>query len=120
MAQTIAVRQAGPTYAVSVANTQSAAIGVSPIQSEGVNFAEFYNSGATDVCVVLAPYATTPATPTLVFPVAGTPTVPNSFMLPKNMIKPVVRAVPNNGFCVSFIGSAAGPSIVYVTPVASM
>jgi hypothetical protein len=120
MTNTVANKPVGPTYAISVANTQSTAIGVVPTQGDSSRFAEFYNSGSTQVCVVVAPYAGTAATPTLVFPVAGTPTVPNSFMLPANMTQPRVVAVPANGFSVSAIGSAAGPSIIYITPLAAL
>ena len=109
----------GPTYAISVANTQSTAIAVAPTQRDGANVCEFVNPGSTDVCVVLAPWASSAATPTLVFPVAGTPTVPNSFMLPHGMTQPRRVAVPSNGFCISAIASAAGPSIIYFTPLSS-
>lgn len=120
MAEMVATRVIGPTYAISVAATQTTAIAVLPTQSDNSDYAEFYNSGATEVCVVTAPIPPngTPATPALVFPVAGTPTVPTSFILPKNMVKPLVHAVPGNGFSVSCIGSGAGPSIIYITPIA--
>lgn len=117
MATTIATRPLGATYAFSVAGTQLAAVAIPPVQGDTSNFAEFYNSGATQVCVVLAPYAASAATPVIVFPIAGTPTLPNSFMLPANMTQPRVVQVPANGFCFSAIGSAGGPSIVYVTQV---
>jgi hypothetical protein len=120
MSYTIAHKPVGPTYALSVANTQHAAVAVAPVQGDISRFAEFVNLGATDVCVVVAPYAATPATPTLVFPVDGTPTVPNSFMLPHGMVTPRVVAIPANGFSVSAIGSAAGPSIIYITQLASL
>lgn len=120
MSTGVIINPCGPTYAISVAATQTAAIAVLPVQSQMVTVAEFLNPGATDVCVVLAPYAATPATPVLVFPVAGTPTVPNSFMLPHGMDQPRVVPVPSNGFCVSAIGSAAGPSIIYITPVVAV
>ena len=120
MATSIVTRPVGPTYAISVANTQTTAITVSPTGNDQCNYAEFTNPGATDVCVVVAPFAATPATPALAFPVAGTPTVPNSFMLPHGMTQPRIVAVPagqGGGFSVSAIGSAAGPSIIYITPV---
>lgn len=120
MATSVVTRPVGPTYAISVGATQTTAITVSPNLPEVSNYAEFTNPGATDVCVVLAQFAATPATPALVFPVAGTPTVPNSFMLPHGMTQPRIVAVPSGnggGFSVSAIGSAAGPSIIYITPV---
>ena len=120
MAITYSVRPVGPTYALSVAATQTAAIAVATPVGDMGNYAEFLNTGATTVCVVLAPFAATPATPTLVFPVAGTPTVPNSFMLPPLMTMPRPVPVPSNGFCVSAIGSGAGPALVYITPVSQL
>ena len=120
MSGSVVTQPVGPTYAISVANTQSTAIGVVPIQRDTMATAEFFNSGTTHVCVVLAPYASTPATPALAFPVAGTPTVPNSFMLPGGMTQPRIVTVPHNGFCVSAIASAAGPAIIYITPVSTV
>ena len=109
----------GPTYAISVGSGQTTAIAVAPTQGNSSNVCEFYNSGATEVCVVLAPWASSAATPALVFPAAGTPTIPQSFMLPHAMQTPRRVTVPANGFCVSAIGSATGPSIIYITPLAS-
>lgn len=117
---TIVTRPVGPTYALSVTASAHAAVAVAPCGSDSSNYAEFTNPGSTDVCVVVAPYAATPFVPALVFPVDGTPTLPNSFMLPHGMIEPRVVAVPANGFCVGAIGSGAGPSIIYVTPVGNV
>lgn len=117
MANSNVTRPAGQTYALSIAATQHAAVGVNLVGNDQNNYAEFLNTGATDVCMVVAPYAATPSTPALAFPVDGTPTVPTSFMLPHGMTEPRKVQVPADGFCVSGIGSAAGPSIVYVTPV---
>ena len=121
MASTIAFAVAGPTAALSVANTQHAAVAVLSTGPDQTNYASFINTGATVVCVVMAqlPATGTAATPTLVFPVDGTATVPNSFILPASMTVPMVVRVPTGfgGFSVSAIGSAAGPSIIYVTPV---
>lgn len=114
---TIVTRPAGPTYALSVGAAQHAAVGVPASSNDQNNYAEFLNVGATDICVVVSPYKSTAATPALAFPVDGTPTVPNSFILPHGMTVPRTVQVPANGFCVSAIGSAAGPSIMYVTPV---
>jgi hypothetical protein len=122
MASTIGFKVLGPTYALSVANTAHAAVAVLPAQNgELVNYAAFLNTGSTVIAVTLAPLPAsgTPTTPVLVFPVDGTPTVPMSFILPASMQVPLYVSVPNanGGFSVSAIGSAAGPSIFYVTPV---
>lgn len=120
MTTSVVSRPCGPTYALSVTASQHAAVAVNPSVNEPSNWAEFLNRGATDVCVVLGPYSSSPATPPIVFPVDGTPTVPNSFMLPAGMTQPRTVAVPagqGGGFSVSAIGSGAGPSIIYITPV---
>ena len=121
MSNSIVYRSAGPTYALSVANTQHTAVAISNGTNDVVCYASFINRGATDVCVVVYPLTQAGAAqaPTLVFPVDGTPTIPNSFLLPAGMLTPYVVAVPttNNGFSVSAIGSAAGPSIIYITAV---
>ena len=126
MSISITYRVAGPTAALSVANTQHATVAVLSASDAISNGALFINRGATDVCVVTAPLAgypsapvaASPTTPALVFPVDGTPTVPNSFILPAGMTQPMLMATPASGFAVSAIGSAAGPSIIYITPVA--
>ena len=129
MAVSICFKVAGPTYALSVALTQHAAVAVVDSVNEQSNAALFCNRGAVDVIVVLAPLpgspgapsTTAPVTPPVVFPLDGVPTAPNSFLLPAGMILPLAIATPSaGGFVVSAIGSAAGPSIVYVTPVALM
>lgn len=126
--QSIGYRVVGPTVALSVVSaSQHAAVAVLPTQqAEQAQFALFLNSGATSVqvCVVVAqlPATGTAATPVLVFPVDGTPTVPASFLLPPGMTTPIAIAVPqgqapSGGFSVSAIAIAAGPSLVYITPV---
>lgn len=122
MSASIVIRPLGPTAALSVANTQHAAVAITNPGQDITNFAAFTNVGATDICVIILPLTSTgtaPVAPTLVFPVDGTPTIPTSFILPHSMTSPIILAVPNsnNGFAVSAIGSAAGPSIMYITPV---
>lgn len=126
--QSIGYRVVGPTVALSVGVGQHAAVAVLPTQqAEQAQFALFLNSitaGGVQVCVVVAqlPATGTAATPALVFPVDGTPTVPASFVLPPGMTSPIAISVPqgqgpSGGFSVSAIGQAAGPSIIYITPV---
>ena len=111
-----AYRIAGPTYAISVTASQSTALAVFPGgTNDSANYAIFQNTGSTVVCVVVAPLPAnqTAVTPGLAFPVPGTPTVPNSFILPAAPGE-IVVVVPTGGFSVSAIGSGAGPSVVYV------
>ncbi len=120
MPTSIVTRPTGPTYALSVANTQTLALGIPQSTNEPISYAEFLNASTTTVCVVIAPLASPAVTPTLAFPVAGVPTVPNSFILGPSMQTPRVVPVPSNGFSVSAIGSAAGPALVFITPVSVM
>lgn len=119
--QTDAYRVAGPTYALSVVATQHTDVVVASKLAETCSYALFLNTGTTAVCVVTS-NASIP-TPTVVFPVDGTPTVPTSFVLPPAMVIPIAVAVlckGTEGFNVSAIGSGAGPSILYVTPIGSL
>lgn len=117
MSNTSVIRPTGPTYALSVANTQHAAVAITPNGNDQCNFAAFVNSGAVDVVVITAPLSNPAATPALTFPTDGSPTVGTTFFLHANMQSPVILAVPTGGFCVSAIGASAGPSLVYITPV---
>jgi hypothetical protein len=102
---------------LSVGATQHADVTLTPRGNDQFNFVAITNVGATDICVVFSQGGI--ATPAVVFPVDGTPTVPNSFLIPHGMTGATILAVPTNGnsCTVSAIGSAAGPSIMYVTPV---
>ena len=121
MAESIVHRPAGPTYALSVTNTQHAAVAVTNFSNDVVPYAAFTNPGSVAVCVAVYQLSQTGGAqqPTLVFPVDGTPTTITSFLLPPLMEVPIVLAVPtgNDGFSVTAIGAAAGPTIIYVTPV---
>ena len=75
------------------------------------NCVAFLNTGSTQVAVKFGP--TGLAAPTL--PVSGSTT--GDFVLPASMTVPLIFAVPTTPTYVRMIGSAAGPSIVYVTPV---
>ena len=120
MATTYAVRPVGPTYAISVGSTQTQPLLIaSPVGDVGA-FAEFTNSGTSAVCVTLSPAPTgnnAATTAALVFPSAGAPTAPNSFILPGSMQMPRAVPVPYPGFVVGAIGAVAGPVTVFVTPV---
>lgn len=112
MAQSIVIRQIGPTTALSVTATSTAAVTIAPTSNDQGVYASFLNTGANPVAVTIAP-ATASAS---VLPVAGTPQT--VIMLPANMITPLIYAVPSI-FSATAIGTAAGPSLVYITPVAA-
>jgi hypothetical protein len=121
MAVSIAYRIAGPAFALSVANTAHAAVAITDSTNDLVTYVSAINRGATDVVVSFYPLsaAGVAQAPTITFPVDGTPTTIAAHILPASMTQPIVLAVPNgnNGTSVTAIGSAAGPSIIYITPV---
>jgi len=110
MANTSVLRLAGKTTAVSVTASSTTALSVDDQTNDQVNFAAFLNTGAVAVAVKMGDANVGAA----VLPVAGTP---GDFLLPAGMTSPIVLACPTVPFYVRMIGAAAGPSLVYVTPV---
>lgn len=113
MAATIVIRNIGQTVALSVTAASTAAVTVADANAEIQSFASFLNTGAAAVAVNIATTGTAAAA---VLPVAGTPQT--VIMLPPLMTMPVIYVVPPSFSCTA-IGSAAGPSLVYITPVGS-
>ena len=111
MANTTCFRNVGPTVALSVSDTSHAAVTVAASSNDQVNFAAFLNVGVTTVAVKVAQGTAGAA----VLPVDGTNGT--CIVLPPLMTAPVAYAVPPCPFSVTAIGSAAGPSLVYITPV---
>lgn len=106
-------------FALSVAATQVNA--TTPVGfANGGNQCSLYNSGATDVLVSF--YKNADGVPTLTFPVTGAPPVgsgpgtgPNAgacTVIPKGARIQV--SIPAGCDSFAAIGSAAGPSIIYV------
>lgn len=113
MSNTTVLRTAGQTTTLSVAATAHAAVTVSAVGGSVLsNYAAFLNIGATSVAVQISPVGVTATTATI-----GADGAEGSFILPPLMTIPIVLAVPANTFQVSAIGSAAGPSLIYVTPL---
>jgi hypothetical protein len=112
MANTSVLRSAGVTTAISVGAASTAAVMIDDNTNDQVNYASFLNSGSTLVAVKVGDANVAAA----VFPVSGSNT--GDFVLPASMTTPIVLAVPTTPFYVRMIGSAAGPSIVYVTATA--
>ena len=112
MANTSVIRNAGVTTAISVGATSTIAIPIDDNTNDQVNYASFLNTGSTLVAVSIGDVNV----PAAVLPVSGSTT--GNFVLPASMTTPIVLAVPTTPFYVRMIGSAAGPSIVYVTPTA--
>ena len=110
MANTIVIRNVGVTTAISVGATSTAATAITASTNDQVNYASFLNTGSTNVAVSIGDANVAAA----VLPVSGSTT--GNFVLPASMTQPIVLAVPASPFYVRMIGSATGPSIVYVTP----
>ena len=110
MANTSVLRVVGKTTAISVTASSTSATIIDDITNDQVNFASFLNTGSVAVAVKLGDANVGAA----VLPVSGTP---GDFLLPAGMTSPIVLACPTVPFYVRMIGAAAGPSLVYVTPV---
>jgi hypothetical protein len=111
MSNTTVLRIAGVTTAISVGATSTIAIPITTNTNDQVNYCAFLNTGATYVSLSIGDTNVGAA----VLPVSGSTT--GNFVLPASMTVPIVLAVPATTFYVRMIGSASGPSIVYVTPV---
>ncbi len=111
MANTTVLRVVGKTTAISVTASSTSATSIDDQVNDQVNYASFLNTGTVAVAVKLGDANVGAA----VLPVSGTP---GDFLLPAAMTFPIVLACPTVPFYVRMIGAAAGPSLVYVTPVA--
>lgn len=111
MSNTTVLRPVGVTVAISVTGTSTIAIPIVASTNDQVNYASFINTGSTYVAVSIGDANVGAA----VLPVSGSTT--GNFVLPASMTVPIVLAVPASPYYVRMIGSASGPSIVYVTPV---
>jgi hypothetical protein len=111
MSNTTVLRPVGVTTAISVAGSSTTATQIKASTNDQVNYASFINTGATYVAVSLGDANVGAA----VLPLSGSTT--GNFVLPASMTVPIVLAVPASPYYVRLIGSGAGPSIVYITPV---
>lgn len=109
---TTSIRSIGVTTAVSVGATATTAALIQSNTNDKNTFVSLINTGATSVAVVFGP--SDMADPVL--PVSGSTT--GNFVLPPSMNAPIIFEIPTTPTYVKMIGSGAGPSIVYVTPVA--
>lgn len=113
MANTSVIRIGGKTVALSVTGSAHAAVQLTANTNDQINYVSCLNTGAVNVAIRFSPLSTDAAT----LPVDGTP---GDFLLPALMQFPIVLACPTINMqipCyVTAIGSAAGPSIVYLTP----
>ena len=110
MANTSVLRTAGKTVAISVTASSTTATIIDDQTNDQVNYVSLLNTGSVAVAVKFGNANVGAA----VLPVSGTP---GDFLLPATMTSPIVLACPTLPFYVRMIGAAAGPSLVYVTPV---
>ena len=97
--------------ALSVTASSTSATLIDDNTNDQINYASFLNTGSAVVAIKWGDANVGAA----VLPVSGTN---GDFLLPAGMTSPVVLAVPSTPFYVRAIGSAAGPSLVYITPAA--
>lgn len=115
MSATIVIRPLGPTYRMTVTSVAHSPISIIPSSNDNCNYAAFTNTGANDVIVTISQLSKTPIVP--VFPLDGTPTTTDSFLIPHGMTGASVLAVPANGFNLAAIALGAGTTEMYITPV---
>jgi len=104
-------RPIGVTHAISVGASATSEVKINNSSNDQNNTVALLNTGSTSVAVKFGQSGVSAP----VLPVSGSTT--GDFVLPPNMITPLVYAVPTTPSYVRMIGSGAGPSIVYVTPV---
>jgi hypothetical protein len=105
-------RVVGPTVAVSAGASATSEALVNNNPNIQCNYVSLINTGTTSVAVKFGPSGLTAP----VLPVSGTNT--GEFVLPPSMNDAILFGVPTTPTYVRMIGSATGPSIVYVTPIA--
>jgi hypothetical protein len=105
-------RVVGKTTAVSAGAIATSEALVNNDPNIQCNYVSLINTGATSVAVKFGP--TGVGAPVL--PVSGSTT--GDFVLPPSMNDAIMFGVPTTPTYVRMIGSDAGPSIVYVTPIA--
>lgn len=109
------IKPAGKTYALSVADSAHNAVTIGADTADFVTRAAFLNTGTTVVGITLSNGDDAdPVTPAL--PTDGSASTALLIVLPASMTAPIVFDVPRCPFVVKAIGSAAGPSVVYITP----
>lgn len=113
MANTSVIRIGGKTAALSVTASAHSAVQLTANTNDLINYIACLNTGAVNVAIKFSQLSSDSAT----LPTDGTP---GDFLLPALMTTPIVVACPPIGgqlpCYVTAIGSAAGPSLVYLTP----
>lgn len=113
MSTTFAYRLGGKTTKVSVTATATAFQLISDNTNDQVTFAAFLNAGAKP-CAIKYQSNTVGAKATFPATSAG------DFVLPANMLAPIVMAVPANEFYLSAVCDGSDTTTLYVTPVINL
>lgn len=118
MATTIAYRAGGPTYALSVTNTAHGAVAIGAFTNDQLNYVALLNTGSTVLAVDIDQVADSDVN----IPADGASG--GYWILPALMTQPMVVSVPafslGSPLQINAIGSAAGPSLLYVTPLVNI
>ena len=113
MAGTNTFHPGGKTLGLSVAATSHAAVSLGLDKlTDFCAYAACINTGSTTVAIRFSKdqtAATLPSDGTL-----------GDFVLPPTMTQPLSIPIPSDAAYVTAIGSAAGPSLVYVTPLVNI
>lgn len=116
MAGTTVYRYVGPTTAIGVTSTSSAAVTITPVGNDQINYCGFMNTNAFPVAVTITPTSA----PAAVLPAAGSSSV--SIVLGVAMPSPLIVAVPpggaGQGFSVTAICGGSNTGTIYVSPMA--
>ncbi len=109
MANTSIYRQIGQTVALSVTASSHVAVPITTYANDVLNFVTCLNTGAVAVAIRISQTGTAAT-----LPVDGTP---GDFLLPAAMNQPIVISIPQKNPQITAIGAAAGPSLIYITPI---
>lgn len=114
MSQTIAYKVVGPSTGLSVAATSHAAVTITPLENTLTNFALFENTSSSLIIYVTVSGGGIAAAASTI---PGDGTAGSIPILP---LQSKALAVPQGPISVTAIASGAGPSLLVVTPIASM
>lgn len=104
-----AIRPSGPTYALDLTSSASAALLITPSTNDQTNYVILLNTGTDKAAVTMAPESANLVTPTIAS--SGNS---GSFVLPGSMNFPIVIAAPKGPFYIK--GISGGTNTLYITP----
>ena len=105
-----AIRPTGPCYALDLTTAASTALLITPSTNTQTNYVSLLNTGTGKAAIEMAPASANLATPSI----ASTGNS-GSYVLPANMILPLVVAAPSGPFYIQAISS--GTNTLYISPV---